>query len=51
MVWGCRYAPDGRVVRTGADMGIKQQKIDDGLNASLDTLRTLRRMRRDIVEN
>ena len=37
-----RHAPDGWVVRASANAGIQQQKIDDRLNAALNTARTLR---------
>ncbi len=33
----CRHAPDGRVVCAGANMGIHQKKVDDRLNARLNT--------------
>jgi len=36
------HAPDGRIVRACADAGIKQQKIDDCLNAGLNAPRALR---------
>ena len=31
-----REAADDRIVRAGADVGINQQKVDDGLNAGLN---------------
>ena len=46
-----RHAPDGWVVRSPADVGMKQEKIDDGFNACLNAPCTLRRMSRDIIED
>ena len=37
-----RQATNARVVRAGADVGIKQRKLDDGLNAGLNASGTLR---------
>jgi len=41
----------GRIVRASADVGMRQQKIDDDLNAGVNAPRTLRRMGRDVVED
>jgi len=47
----CRQAPNGRIIRAGADAGIQQQKVDDRLNASLNAPRALRRVGRDVIED
>jgi hypothetical protein len=47
----CRHAPDGRVVRAGADARMQQQKIDDRLNAGLHAAGTLRGTSRDVTED
>jgi hypothetical protein len=45
-----RHSADGRIVRAGADIRMRQQKIDDELNARLNVPGALRRMSRDVVE-
>jgi hypothetical protein len=50
-IWQRGHAPDGRIVRAGADAGIKQQKIDDRLNARLNAPRALRRIGLDVIED
>ncbi len=35
------HAPDGWIIRAGADAGIKQQKLDDRLNTGLNAPRAL----------
>ncbi len=47
---GCQ-APDGRVVRRGADVRVKPEKGDDELNARPDASRALRRVGRDVIED
>jgi len=32
-----RHPPDKRIVRAGANVGMKQQKIDDRLNAGVNS--------------
>ena len=45
------HAPDTRIIRASADAGIQQQKVDDRLDARLNTPRALRRMGRDVIED
>ena len=45
------HASDGRVVRARADLGVKHQKVDDRLNAGLNTSRSTRRIGGDVIEN
>ncbi len=35
-------AADDRVIRAGTDVGVKQEKVDNGLNTSLNVLGSLR---------
>ena len=44
------HTPDGWIVRAGAEVRVQQQQVNDGLNAGLDTPRTLRGMGRNVVE-
>jgi len=46
-----RHAPNGWVVRAPADVGMKQEKINDGLHARLNAPYTLRRAARDMIED
>jgi hypothetical protein len=46
-----RHPADRRIVRAGADVGMMQQKIGQGLNASLNPARALRRMGGDVIED
>ena len=37
-----RQAVDPLIIRAGADVGMQQEKVDDGLNTSLNVLGSLR---------
>lgn len=50
-IWRCRYAADRRIIHARADIRMRQQKIDDELNARLNIAGTLRRVSRDVVED
>jgi hypothetical protein len=41
-IWRRRQTPNGRVIRSDANMRMSQKKVDNGLNARLNALRALR---------
>src|SRR5262245_2921395 len=42
---------DGWIVRLQSDARVRRQQVENSLNASMDTRRTLRRMDSDVIEN
>jgi hypothetical protein len=43
-IWRRRQTPNGPIIRSDADVRMVQEKVDDGLNARLNTLRALWRI-------